>query len=350
MEEKAGRGRYRRGEVLQNLFIVLLLAIGLYFMVPRLIGVSEMLDVISHANLFMLPLALAVETLSMLSICFLYFELQREGGGRLSFGRTSLIFMSAYAFGHIVPGGNAGTFYLNYVEMRREGLSRTLTLKVLTAANLFYSGAMICLCIAGLVVSLFYPDLTYGYKVTALLVATGLLVFLLACALLIRNEALLERLALRLVRGLRRMGAWKGREESSLVANIMEVRRFFYALVTHRDSLLRNGFYALSYWCMDMACLFIVFIALGAPVNPGIVIIAYAIADLLGSLPLTPAGLGIFEVSMGAIFYAYGYPVEVLAAAVLGFRFFSFWLCTLAGGVCYVFLRLERRKERRSDA
>jgi putative heme transporter len=346
MEEMEGRSKYRRGEVAQNLFIILLLAVGLYLLVPRLVGVPEMLDVIRHANFFVLPFALAVEALSMLSICFLYFELQREGGGRLTFGRTSLIFMSAYAFGHIVPGGNAGTFYLNYVEMRREGLSRTQTVKVLTAANLFYSGAMLCLIITGLLVSLVYPGLSHGYRLTALLVAAGLLAFLVACLLLIRNEALLGRLARRLVRGLRRLGAWKEREEDDLVANIMEVRRFFYALITHRDSLVRNGFYALGFWCMDMACLFIMFIAVGTPVNAGIVIIAYALADLVGSLPLTPAGLGTFEVTMGAVFYAYGYPKAALVAAVLGFRFFSYWLCTLAGGVCYLFLRRERRKER----
>jgi hypothetical protein len=306
-----------------------------------------MLNVVRNANFFMVPFALAVETLSMLSICFLYYELQQEGGGHLSFGRTSLIFMSAYAFGHVVPGGNAGTFYLNYVEMRREGLSPTVTVKVLTAANLFYSGAMIILCIVGLLVSLLYPGLSSGYKLAAFLVACGCLLFLLACFLLIRNEGLLERLAHRLVRGLRRLGAWKGREEGEMVAGIMEIRHFFYILITHRDSLLRNGFYALGFWCMDMACLFIVFIAIGHPVNPGIIIIAYAVADLLGSLPLTPAGLGIFEFAMGATLYAYGYPKVELVAAVLGFRFFSYWLCTLAGGICYVLLRLERRNDRK---
>jgi uncharacterized protein (TIRG00374 family) len=350
LEEKEPQRKYRRGEVVQNLVIILLLGIGLYLLVPRFIGEADMLDVVRHANFFMIPFALAVETLSMLAVCFLYYELQREGGGRLPFGRMSLIFMSAYAFGHVVPGGNAGTFYLNYVELRREGLSRTLIVKVLTAANLFYSGAMLFLVSAGLLASMLYPGLSSGYKLIALLLASTCLIFLLACFLLIRNEALLERLAHRMVRGLRRLGAWKEREENELVAGIMEIRHFVYVLITHRDSLLRNGFYALGYWCMDMACLFIVFIAIGTPVNPGVVIIAYAIADILGSLPLTPAGLGIFEIAMGATFYAYGYPKAVLVTAVLGFRFFSYWMCTLAGGICYVFLRLERRRERKRAA
>lgn len=70
-------------------------------------------------------------------------------------------------------------------------------------------------------------------------------------------------------------------------------------------------------------------------------------ADIMGSFPLTPAGPGVFEVSLGTTLYAFGYPKEVLATAVLGFRFFSFWLCTLAGGACYLALRVVRRREER---
>ncbi len=148
---------------------------------------------------------------------------------------------------------------------------------------------------------------------------------------------------------MKRLGAWKEREEGELAERMVEVRDFVYLVISRRESLTRNGVYALGFWLMDMACLFIVFIAIGHPVNPGAVIIAYTVADVLGSLPLTPAGLGIFEFSMGATLYAYGYPKEVLAAAVLGFRFFSYWLCTLAGGICYLVLRTHRKREETPD-
>jgi uncharacterized membrane protein YbhN (UPF0104 family) len=70
----------------------------------------------------------------------------------------------------------------------------------------------------------------------------------------------------------------------------------------------------------------------------------------MGSLPLTPAGLGVFEISLGATLFAFGYQKEVLVLAILGFRFFSFWMCTLAGGICYLILRLARRRERSQGA
>ncbi len=339
------RSRYRRGEFVQNLVIILLLGIGLYLLVPRFIGEAEMLNVVRRADLTFIPLALAVETLSMLSVCFLYYRLQREGGARLSFRRTALIYMSAYAFGHVVPGGNAGTFYLNYVEMRRENLSRTLILKVLTAANIFYSAAMILILSMGLLFSALVAGLPSSYRLTALFISLGCLLFMLAFSLVIRREAFLERMACRFVRVLRKLGAWRSYEESAMVAQVMEMRGFIQGLLWERRSLLENGFYALGFWLMDMACLFVVFRAIGSPVNLGVVIIAYTIADILGSLPLTPAGLGVFEVAMGAVLYAYGYPRAMLATAILGFRFFSYWLCTAAGGVCYLFLRLDRRRE-----
>jgi len=336
---------YRRGEIAQNLVTMLLLGVGLYLLVPRLVGEAAMLDVVRHANFLLTPFALAVETLSMLSICFLYHSLQREAGGHLTPGRTSLIFMSAYAFGHVVPGGNAGTFYLNYVELRREGLGRRKVLKTLAAANVLYSAAMVVILAAGLLSSCVLPGLPASYRLTAFLLAGGCALFLAASYLLIRNARLVGRAAVRLARLLKRLGAWKDREEGELVERMVEVRDFVYRLVSRREPLVRNGVYALGFWLMDMACLFIVFIAIGHPVNPGAVIIAYTVADVLGSLPLTPAGLGIFELSMGATLYAYGYPKEVLATAVLGFRFFSYWLCTLAGGICYLVLRAHRKRE-----
>ena len=82
------------------------------------IGEADMLDVVRHANFFMLPFALAVETLSMLSICFLYYELQREGGA------SSLRAHVPHLHERLRlrtrgAGRQRRTFYLNYVEMRR---------------------------------------------------------------------------------------------------------------------------------------------------------------------------------------------------------------------------------------
>jgi uncharacterized protein (TIRG00374 family) len=332
--------------MLQNTILLLLLGTGLYLLVPKFIGDKEMLSVIKHANFLVIPVALAIETLSMLAICRLYYEVLRRGGGRLSFRRTSLIYMSAYAFGHVVPGGNVGTMYLSYREFRQEGVSKRLAANTLIISNIAYSASLIVLLVAGLLLSLATGRLPLTYSITALVIAGGSILFVLLCLYLLHRPRLLHRLILAILHGLQALRVLRNVKDEEASSWVSDISAEVVSILRDRRSLFTIGGSALGFWLFDLACLYAVFLAIGHPINPGILMLCYTIADILGSLPLTPAGLGVFEVSLGALLYAFGYAPEVLAIAILGFRFFSFWMCTLAGGGCYLALLLERRKQK----
>lgn len=345
-EEAPSRSRWR---ILENVILLLLLGVGLYLLVPKFIGDQEMLGIVKNANFLLLPVALAIETLSMICICRLYYVVLKLGGGSLPFSRVSLIHMSAYAFGHVVPGGNAGTLYLNYRELRREDVSRGLTVKTLSVSYIVYSAAMIVLLIAGLLLSLGSGRLPFTYNVTALAISGGALLFMAFCVYVLRRPRVLRRMATGALHAVHRLHLLRGVDGAEVETQVTDINEYLLSTFAYRRNLLRVGGYGVGFWLLDMACLYTVFLAIGHPINPGILMICYTIADIMGSLPLTPAGLGVFEVSLGATLYAFGYHKEVLATAILGFRFFSFWLCTLAGGICYLILRLARRSERRRE-
>lgn len=349
LEGVAAAGASTRGgwHLAGNVFLMLWLAVGLYYLVPRFIGDQEMVRVVRDANFMLVPVALAVETLSMLSICRLYHEVLRLGGGTLSYPRVSLIYMSAYAFGHVVPGGNAGTLYMNYRELRREGVPRGLTVKTLGVSYVVYSGGMIVLLIAGLLLSLTDRRLPPAYYLAAVAVSAGAATFMALCVFLLRRPLVVRRAASVLLRTAHRVHLLRGMEEAEAEKRVAETAYYLLDILSRRGDLLRVGAYGLGFWLLDMLCLYTVFVAIGYPVNPGILLVCYTVADILGSLPLTPAGLGVFEVSLGASLLAFGYPKQAVIPAILGFRFFSFWMCTLAGGVCYPVLLAARRREKR---
>jgi uncharacterized protein (TIRG00374 family) len=346
-EEAPSRSGWR---LLENIVVLLLLGAGLYFLVPKFIGEKEMLEVVGNANFMLIPLCLVVETLSMLCVCRLYYEVLRLGGGELTFPRMSLIYMSAYAFGHVVPGGNAGTLYLNFREMRNERVPRALTAKTLAVAYIIYSAALIVLLAMGLLLSLFSGRLPLTYNLTAMTIAAGAVLFMLLCIYIFRRPRVLQWMAAACVGAAHRLRLMRGMDEREARYRVMELREYVLSVFSNRRNILRTGSFGLGFWLLDMTCLYIVFLALGHPINPGILMICYTIADVMGSLPLTPAGLGVFEISLGATLFAFGYQKEVLVLAILGFRFFSFWMCTLAGGICYLILRLARRRERLQGA
>jgi uncharacterized protein (TIRG00374 family) len=332
-----------------NIFILLWLGVGLYYLVPKFVGDQEMLDVVKSANFLLIPVALVIEALSMVFICRLYYEVLKMGGGGISFPRMSLIYMSAYAFGHVVPGGNAGTLYLNYREMRREGVSKGLTVKTLGVSYIVYSAALVVLLVAGLLLSLSGERLPTAYNIAAISIAAGAILFTCLCVYVARRPRIVQSIARGMLSAAHHMHIMRKVGEKETEERVMDLHGYLLDIFGNRGNLLRAGTYGLGFWIMDYLCLYVVFLAIGHPINPGILLVSYTIADIAGSLPLTPAGLGVFEVTLGATLYAFGYGAEILATGILGFRFFSFWLCTAAGGACYLVLRLQRRRERRDN-
>jgi uncharacterized membrane protein YbhN (UPF0104 family) len=79
--------------------------------------------------------------------------------------------------------------------------------------------------------------------------------------------------------------------------------------------------------------------ATGTRPNPSLVLLAYAATAVLALLPLTPGGLGIVEASLSGLLVLADVPSANAVVATLAFRIGSYWLPTMAGGVCYILYR-----------
>jgi putative heme transporter len=80
--------------------------------------------------------------------------------------------------------------------------------------------------------------------------------------------------------------------------------------------------YALSAlnWFLDVVCLAFAFLALGAPVPWGAILLAFAGTKVVSSIGITPGGLGLVEGGMVATFIAYHVDAATAAAAVVVYR------------------------------
>ena len=108
-------------------------------------------------------------------------------------------------------------------------------------------------------------------------------------------------------------------------------------LLRHGDRLLIAG--AVGYYAFDVASLGCAFQAFGAAAPPvGIFILAYTLGHA-GALIPTPGGVGGTEGGLIGMFVAYGAPLDVAAAAVLGYRVFQLGLPALLGGISLLRIR-----------
>jgi uncharacterized membrane protein YbhN (UPF0104 family) len=72
--------------------------------------------------------------------------------------------------------------------------------------------------------------------------------------------------------------------------------------------------------------------------DPLVLLVAYGVATAIAAIPLTPGGIGIFEVTMLATLALLGVGSEA-AIPILGYRLFNFWLPIPLAAVFYPTLR-----------
>jgi glycosyltransferase 2 family protein len=84
------------------------------------------------------------------------------------------------------------------------------------------------------------------------------------------------------------------------------------------------------------------FDALGVVADPLVLLVAYCVATTIAAIPLTPGGIGIFEVTMLATLALLGIGSEA-AIPILGYRLFNFWLPIPLAAVFYPTLRRAGR-------
>jgi uncharacterized membrane protein YbhN (UPF0104 family) len=79
--------------------------------------------------------------------------------------------------------------------------------------------------------------------------------------------------------------------------------------------------------------------AVGASPRPSLVMLAYASAELLAQIPLTPGGLGFVEAGLVGTLTVAGVPGPAALAATLLYRLVSYWLPLPVGGLAYLAFR-----------
>jgi hypothetical protein len=97
-------------------------------------------------------------------------------------------------------------------------------------------------------------------------------------------------------------------------------------------------------WLADMAALAVAFVALGVDVPWQGLLLAYAVTQVVTSVPLLPGSIGVAEGSMTAALVSSGAHPDAAVAGVLAYRLVSFWLVLPAGWLAWT--SLKRREAR----
>jgi uncharacterized membrane protein YbhN (UPF0104 family) len=319
--------------LLRHAVVVAVGGLVIYLLLPKLTQVLASWPRLAGLVPAWMMLALAAEVASF--TC--YFGLQRLALRTSAWFAVVTAGLTGNAVSGILPGGSAAGATLQFEMLSAAGLDTDSTVSGLAAISLINTAALLALPLLAL------PAMLAGIAVRPGLVHAGLIgiagfVLLAAAGAVILNADWPLRGLGRAVQSLHNRVFARHREPLTGLD-----KRFLADRDSVREVLGRQWRQALLLTTgrigFDFGCLLGALHATGAHPQPSLALLAYAAANIVALIPLTPGGLGIVEASLASLLVLAGVPSSSAFVATLAYRLFSYWLPVLAGGPAYLMFR-----------
>lgn len=229
----------------------------------------------------------------------------------------------------VFPTGGVSGIAVMRNLMRKQNVPANTT----TVAQIFWMGFTVASFIILLLVSLLFLFLSKNIEQVSFRIILMALLVILAVSILISgimfNRKFAEKIIFALTAPANKVLKKFNKKslEHSRVAELID--RFYATLSDFKGDfrLLIKPFV----WCfltlsIDIASLYLVFVAFGEFPNPGIVIAAFLIALLASFISIVTFGIGAFEVGMVAMLVGLGLGFDLSFSASVVYRVIALWL------------------------
>jgi uncharacterized protein (TIRG00374 family) len=311
--------------------LLVFLAVLDYLVLPQIAGTRRALDLLGQVNPWWLALGVALEAASLISYSLLTRSVIPDS--RVNFSWVFRSDLTGLGVSHLVPGGAATANTLRYRLLHRGGAASEDAVVGLAVEAAGSTAVLAALLWTALVVSIpfFGPNTAYvsAAIVGALIIAGGMIGLVRHQRQPASSPQALHRVIALLPRRFRP----RVQQAAGLAAD--QLRQ----LLADRGALRAAAGWAVASWVFDAASLWVFLVAYGHPVNLVGLLVAYSLANLLGSLPISPGGLGVVEGILVPSLVGFGAPRAAAVLAVVSWRLFEFWAPIPVAGLCYLSLR-----------
>ena len=308
------------------------MAFAFYGLAPKLLDMWDQVPQLRTVSIYWFVAVLICEIGSYACA----WELTRVALPQVSWFVASTSQLTSNAVAKVVPGGAAIGAATGFRMLSVSGIERGSAGAALTATSIISNGVLLCLPMVALFLSILGAPIPDGM----IHVAWGGAVLAVA----------LFAFAFSLVRFDRPI-LWFGRVVTS-IASVINKRLgrtggpTVEGIVRQRDQMVSSLgarwraalAAAVGNWLLDYFALVCALKACGVHPRLSLVLLAYAVAAVLGMIPITPGGVGFVEAGLTAMLVLSGVPSEKALLATLAYRIASYWLPLPAGlGAHFVF-------------
>jgi uncharacterized protein (TIRG00374 family) len=323
---------------------IIIAIVGLYVLLPKLVGVSDAFNKIGEATWYWIVVAVGFVVVAFFAYAMVFKAVVGGGPdsgippGRLNLRASYEITMAGFAGSTFFSAAGAGGIIIIYWALRKAGMeARRAACRMVALLVLLYSFYALSVIVFGV---LLRAGVLHGSHPTAgtivpASVAGLLFVFFILIALIPgdfeRKLIGAERRKGRAGRIARRVATIPGTVSTGVRTAWDRVRD----PQTGWLAILSSGLY----WSGNIGVLWASFHAYGVEVPLGVVVQGFFLGMAANVIPSPAAGAGPVDAGMIAAFLLFDIPKESVFPAVLTYRLIAFWLPTIPGIIAYFQLR-----------
>lgn len=299
------------------------------------VAAEHSLQVVREMAIWGVILAVIAQVLSRLGSGYLFWAVVALVGERLSVVRGALIGLAASSVG-LVAGGLIGSTAATYRWVRSSGVNAEGAGLAGGVPTVLSNGVLVIVSVFGILHLLFVHELS---KLQAIVFGLTFLILGLVVAGMLWGVQHRSHLT--------KVGPWasvhwaKLRRQPYDPSTVQtDIERLFNTWDTLRTGDWRRPVAgAVLTVALDMLTLYLIFMAAGHRVSPGILLAGYGLPLLLGRLSILPGGVGIVEGTMTVLYNGLGVPNPITVVVILAYRAISFWLPALLGFLLVPYLQ-----------
>ncbi|MFI5027658.1 MAG: YbhN family protein [Solirubrobacterales bacterium] len=323
--------------VIQTAVVVFALLVGIYFLFPKLVGLSDALSRLDDADPVWIAVAIGFCIASFVTYIALFKAVVGGDALRLTWVETYEINMAGVAAALLFSAAGAGGIALTYWALRKAGMRRAEVARRMVAfITLHYAFYPIALIVFGILLrtGVMHGKGEVELTIVPAAVAGLLLVFGILIALIPPDLG-------------RRLAPFAHSDRSrELVARISKAPatvaegfRFAVGLFAHpsRGGLAVLG--AAGFWATSIGVLWASFHAFGVHVPLAVVVQGFFLGMVANLFPLAPAGVGAVDAGLIGAFVLFGLPAHTVFPAILIYRLIAFWMPIPPGIIAFFQLR-----------
>ena len=322
--------------LIQTAVIVVVLILGIYLLLPNIVGLEDAMAKLDKADWKWITVALAFNVLAFASYVALFRGVVGERV-RLRWSESYQITMAGLAATRLFSAGGAGGIVLTYWALRKAGMPRRESAcRMVAFLVLLYAVYMLTLILDGILLrtGVINGNNPPGLTIVPAAIAGALIVGFLLIALLPKD---FER---------RMEHAGHGRRFSGLMRRLATLPATLGSGTRTAIQFVRNPSHgglaiagAIGFWASNIGILWAAFHAFGVHVPLGVVIQGFFVGMVANLIPFVPGGVGAVDAGMIGTFVLFDVPGSEVFAAVLVYRLIAFWLPIPPGIVAFFQLR-----------